>query len=355
MIGLAFRELAENAQKIGEINITPDLLQSLTRTAHTPVVREARAMFEKVVVVTRKTRLEELIERFNTRAQAKFYIEHSGGDFDEYVREDDTYRRSLDAILTEVEVGLKVQRIDRSFVPTFFFSPNDLVVTVGQDGLVANCAKYVGALPVVAINPDPARFDGVLLPFIPSQAHEQQLLAYSPEATKHAMRHSTLAEVTLNDGQRLLAFNDLFIGTRTHTSARYRISFGATKSESQSSSGIIVSTGAGSTGWLSSVFNMARGVAAFTDGTCPVPRRAWQWDAARLAFIVREPFASRYSQAQLVAGQIDANNQLTVESSMPTGGVIFSDGVEADFIAFNSGTTATFRVADRRANLVVPS
>ena len=38
-------------------------------------------MIEKIVLVTRKTRLEGLIERFNTRAQAKFYIEHSGGDF----------------------------------------------------------------------------------------------------------------------------------------------------------------------------------------------------------------------------------------------------------------------------------
>lgn len=32
MIALAFRELAENAQKIGELNMTPDLLQSLVKT-----------------------------------------------------------------------------------------------------------------------------------------------------------------------------------------------------------------------------------------------------------------------------------------------------------------------------------
>jgi hypothetical protein len=29
MIALAFRELAENAGKIGELNVTPDLLRSL--------------------------------------------------------------------------------------------------------------------------------------------------------------------------------------------------------------------------------------------------------------------------------------------------------------------------------------
>ena len=55
-------------------------------------------MFEKIVVVTRKTRLEELVERFNSRGQAKFYIEHAGGDFSDYVREDEAYRRALEQL-----------------------------------------------------------------------------------------------------------------------------------------------------------------------------------------------------------------------------------------------------------------
>ena len=55
-------------------------------------------MFEKLVVVTRKTRLTELVERFNTRGQARFYIEHAGGDFAAYEREDDDQRRALDAL-----------------------------------------------------------------------------------------------------------------------------------------------------------------------------------------------------------------------------------------------------------------
>jgi hypothetical protein len=68
-----------------------------------------------------------------------------------------------------------------------------------------------------------------------------------------------LQKQNLNDGQRLLAFNDLFIGASSHISARYKISFNQ-NSEEHSSSGLIVSTPAGSTGWLSSIFNMAYGV-----------------------------------------------------------------------------------------------
>jgi NAD kinase len=116
--------------------------------------------------VTRKT---ELIERFNTLAQAKFYIEHAGRNFQEYQLEDEAYRQSADVVRRSIEVGLKVQEIDRGLVPTFTFLPADLVVTLGQDGLVANTAKYVGKQPVIAVNPDPERFDGILLPFLPGQ------------------------------------------------------------------------------------------------------------------------------------------------------------------------------------------
>src|SRR5215471_18074750 len=127
-------------------------------------------MFKKLVIVTRNTRLQELVERFNTRSQAKFYIEHAGGDFTDYEREDDAYRRALDTLCQSLEFEIPQQLVDRALVPTFQFQKEDLVVTLGQDGLVANTAKYVGSQPIVAINPEPGRFDGILLPFLPDQA-----------------------------------------------------------------------------------------------------------------------------------------------------------------------------------------
>src|SRR6185369_13661745 len=89
------------------------------------------AVFEKIILVTRKTRLEELIERFNTRAQSQFYIEHSGGDFQAYVEEHDAYQRSLEIVRRSIETGLKIQVMDRGFVPTYVFAPSDVVVTLG--------------------------------------------------------------------------------------------------------------------------------------------------------------------------------------------------------------------------------
>jgi NAD kinase len=309
---------------------------------------DKRAGFEKIVLVTRKTRLAELVERFNTLAQTKFYIEHAGGNFQEYQLEDDAYRRSAEIVRRSMEVGLKFQEIDRGLVPTFTFLPEDLVVTLGQDGLVANTAKYIGKQQLIAVNPDPERFDGILLPFLPDQsAHALEQVLNG----KCRIRPVTLAEARMNDGQRLLAFNDLFLGAQTHVSARYRIRW-AKNEEPQSSSGVLVSTGAGSTGWVSSVFNMASGVAALTGGHAVRPMRL-DWEDRRLLFVVREPFVSRHSKASIVAGILEQQQALELESLMPSGGVIFSDGVEADFLQFNSGSSVFVRAAAETAQLVV--
>ena len=223
-----------------------------------------------------------------------------------------------------------------------------MVITLGQDGLVANTAKYAGAQPIVAVNPEPTRFDGILLPFLPDQA--RLAVGHVLEA-KANFREVTLAAVTLEDGQKLLAFNDLFLGARSHVSAQYRIAYGK-KKETQSSSGVLVSTGAGSTGWVSSVFNMTAGVSRFCGGG-PVEGIRMPWEDRRLLYIVREPFISRHSQAGIVAGMLDAGEELVLESLMPSGGAIFSDGMEADFLAFNSGAIAHVKAAEQLALLAV--
>ncbi len=304
-------------------------------------------MYEKIVVVTRKTRLEGLVERYNTRAQAKFVIERSGGGFEDFEKEDEAYREALAAVRRLLQLGIRLQFVDRSIVPSFLFTEKDLVVALGQDGLVANVAKYAGEQPIVGVNPDPARFDGILLPFRPAEAG---VAVASVLEGKARLREVTLAEAALADGQRLLAFNDLFIGARTHVSARYRISF-RKASEPHSSSGVIVSTGAGSTGWLSSVFNMAGGVTRFAGGRAG-GGLVLEWEDPRLVFVVREPFLSRHSRAGLVAGMLEAGEELRLDSQMPSGGVIFSDGIETDALPFNAGARARVRAAARKARLV---
>jgi hypothetical protein len=307
--------------------------------------------YEKIVLITRKTRLEGLVERFNTRGQARFYITHSGGDFDFYEREHETYYAALAQLRRELYGLAKLHEIEREFLPNFLFTPSDLIVTIGVDGLVVNTAKYLDGQPVIAVNPDPAHIDGVLLPFTVAQAGGVAKRALQGEFRTRQIR---MAEARLNDGQSLLAFNDLFVGVRSHVSARYRIEH-AGQAENHSSSGIIVATGAGSTGWLSSLFNMAEGMARQFAGNPQLrfQRPQLDWEADRLMFVVREPFVSKTSLANLVCGAITPEAPLLLESHIPEGGVIFSDGVEADYLAFNAGSAATIGLAQRVTQLVV--
>lgn len=307
-------------------------------------------MFDKLVVVTLKTRLEELVERFNTREQAKFYIEHMGLNFSEYDREHAVYGDAVRRLRREVEGLLsKVQFIERGFLPNFIFTPQDLIATIGRDGLVVNTAKYLDGQPIVAVNPDPARIDGVLLPFTVDKVRAAVGRVLEEKSKYHTI---TMAEVRLNDGQRLLAFNDFYLGQRTHLSSRYRLTWHG-RSEKQSSSGALVVTGAGSTGWFSSTQNMAAAVTRLllNDAAPKMPRMRLAWDDPRLVFVVREPFRSKASDVNLAAGLLEAGEELVFESQMPEGGVIFSDGVENDVLAFNSGAVATFRVSDRKTRL----
>lgn len=302
---------------------------------------------EYAIVVKNKTRLEVLNERFNTQQQAQFYIERQGGNFEDYEREHETFHNALHTLQTQLSRLIKNKIVERAFMPSFLFAENNVIIVIGQDGLVANTAKYSKGIPIVAVNPDKKRFDGVLLPFDTTD------FIYGVEnvmANHHQSKTMRFAEAKLNDGQRLLAFNELFVGAATHISARYRISYNQA-TEEHSSSGLIVSTPAGSTGWLSSIFNMAYGVANMFEKTLE-PKKP-QLNDNELLFAVREPFQSIRTQTGITAGIIQTPNHLTIESLMPTSGVIFSDGIEADFLAFNSGAIATIGIAQETANLVM--
>lgn len=318
---------------------------------------------EYAIIVKNKTRLEMLVERFNTPAQAKFYIERSGGDFADYQAEHEHFHAAFALMQRQLSSVIKNKIIDRNFLPSFLFNDHHLVIVIGQDGLVANTAKYANEIPIIAVNPDLSRYDGCLLPFSPANfmSAVEKVIAGQFNA-----KTVTLAEACLNDGQRLLAFNDLFIGTSSHVSARYKIAYN-NKTEEHSSSGIIVSTPAGATGWLSSIFNMTLGMRQFleTDATqktteklkdeqlmATAHKAMAKLKDEQLMFAVREPFKSKKTQTDIVAGLLTRQSKLVLESFMPSNGVIFSDGIETDFLKFNAGAVATIGIAKEKVKLV---
>ncbi len=300
----------------------------------------------KFILIRQKSRLEQLVARYNTVGQAEFYINHHGGDFAEYQAEHDRYQQALQKTETLLRKAGRVQVLDKDYLSNYIFGSQDIVIALGRDGLVVNVMKYLDHQKLIGVNPDVAQYDGVLLPFVP-----EDLTKLLPEIEKRPVRSVTLASAVLNDGQKLYAVNDLFIGQKTHASARYEISLDG-RTEMQSSSGVIISTGLGATGWLKGILAGASGIDSYygIQRKLTVPKN-FRHDSRYLYFSVREPFPSKATGTSIVFGKIQ--NHMQIDSRMPENGVIFSDGMESDFLEFNSGASVRIQIADKTGNLVL--
>ncbi len=296
----------------------------------------------RIVVVTRKTPLELLLERYGTYGQARFYLSTRGQTIEPQERIHRLIQQGVSDVLRALPSDQKFARVDRDDLDRFLFAPDDVVMMIGQDGLVPNVAKYLDGQLALGLNPDPAHYDGVLCRFPPSAT--LALLEYAATGEgAFAVRERTMAEAVREDGQRLLSLNEIFIGHQTHQSAKYRLTAG-TVTERHSSSGLICATGTGSTGW-------ARSIAEQRKLAEPMPRP----DEARLAWFVREPFPSVATGTALDFGFVGAGESLVVTSEMGEGGTLFADGIESDRVEFSDGQTVRIGIAERRLRLVVPA
>jgi NAD kinase len=290
----------------------------------------------RAVFVVRETDYELLIARHATRDQARFFLETRGQQIAEVEQRHERFEAVLKAARAAVPGDWRQALVRRGDFDRFLFGPEDVIVAVGQDGLVANVAKYLGGQPVLGVNPAPDVHDGVLVR-VPLAGLGRALVA-SREGDI-VVEHRTMVEARLAGGARLLSLNEIFVGHRSHQSARYRISVGDS-AEDQSSSGLIVASGTGATGWARSIM-----LATGRDIALAPAERA-------IGYFVREPFPSVATGTSLRAGKL-TNKSLMVTSRMNEGGVIFADGIEQDFLGFGWGETVTIAAAERTLALVV--
>jgi len=305
--------------------------------------------YARIVVVTKKTPYEELLVTHNTHGQAAFVLQSLGGDIDEYRALHQRYYDAVRVVEAVLPKTISHTLVERQSLPSMLFRPDDLVIAIGPDGLFANLAKYLSGQPVVGVNPLPEVIDGVVMRFQPVALDISNILTLLLNGGG-ALEEITLAEAKTSTGARLLAVNDFLIGRLDHISARYVIESNGVK-ERQSSSGVLVATGLGSSGWMRSVKQAAS--AAHDEYPVLLPNDP-AWDEQRLIFAVREPFPSRATQADIVYGEITKDSPLQIVSEMPEGGVVFSDGVPEDSLPLPAGTVLSIGVASEKVRLVVP-
>jgi len=295
------------------------------------------ALAPRVVLVHRRTEYTELLARHATRGQAEFFLESRGRSITEVKERHDSLQASIALVSGALPEDVRQARVERADLDRYVFSPEDVIVVVGQDGLVANVAKYLNGQPVVGIDPEPGRNAGVLVRHGAQEAGE---LIAAVIAGRASLDSRAMVQGTLDDGQRIVALNELYVGDDGHQSSRYVISVPGGASERQSSSGIIVTTGTGSTGWAASIASDRE-----LQGLLPPA------GSTVLGWYIREAWPSRSTGRTLTAGTLLETESLEfiVESDSL---VTFGDGIEDDHLTIGWGQRLRVGVSDRRLNLV---
>lgn len=290
----------------------------------------------RAVVVTRPTEYDGLLLRHGTREQARFFLASRGRTLDDVFARHQLHGAAVHAVGAQIPMAWRRARVERADLDRFLFDPEDVVIAVGQDGLVANVAKYTRGQTVIGVNPSPALFDGVLVRHPPQAVAD--LLALCARGSLRVEERS-MVRATTADGASVVALNEIYIGHRTHQSARYVIALGE-RSERHSSSGLIVCTGTGASGW-------ARSVSLRREACPPLPAAT----SSALAFLVREAWPSVVTGTELVHGVLSPGAELVVTSEMNDDGVAFGDGIEDDRLELPWGQVLTIARAEQTLRL----
>ncbi|WP_433086705.1 hypothetical protein ACQP1P_13920 [Dactylosporangium sp. CA-052675] len=274
-----------------------------------------------------------MLGRHGTRAAADYYLRQRGRDLGEVAARHEALQAAMTVVGAAIPADWRRGHIDREDLPRFLFGPEDVVIAVGQDGLVANVAKYLDGQAVIGVDPEPGRNPGVLV------RHEAR--AIGRVLRSRGTERRTMVSARLDDGQELLGLNEVYFGHVSHQSARYTLTTPDGQRERQSSSGVVVGTGTGATGWCSSI-----ALERADPPVLPAPQ------AAEVCWFVREAWPSPATGATLTDGRMgpDERLELACEGERL---VVFADGLESDRLELSWGQRVSIGVAERRLNLVV--
>ena len=289
----------------------------------------------RAVLVHRRSEYEELVARHATARQVEFFLAQRGRSVGEVRERDELLREALHQVSAAIPAPWRRGEVERADLSRFAFAPEDVVLVVGQDGLVANVAKYVAGQPVVGFDAEPGRNPGVLVPHRPEAA-----VAALVRAVRGSWVELTMVEATTDSGETLRALNEVYVGQPGHQSARYELRVGEA-TEPQSSSGLLVGTGTGATGWLRSAWQERHSALA-------LPLR----DEPSLAWFVREAWPSPATGTSFTEGVLARGAELEVVSASDRL-VCFGDGIEADALTISWGQRLRVAVSETRLRLVV--
>jgi NAD kinase len=294
----------------------------------------------RAVLIHRRTELRELLERHGTRGQAAFFLGTRGRRIEDVEARHQAVHAAIAAVTAAIPADWRRGLVERADLPRYLFDPDDIIIAVGQDGLVANIARYLDGQLVIGINPEPGRNPGVLVPHPPQAATTLLAATGHPGHPGHHAEQRAMVQAITDDGQQLTALNEIFIGQPSHQTARYTLTLPGGHAEHQASSGLIVSTGTGATGWCRSAW-----LERHSSLTLPAPTER------RLTWFVREAWPSPATGTSLTEGDLASGQSLTITAESDQL-LLFGDGIETDAAPLTWGQTARIHLATRTLRLL---
>ena len=346
-MALALQELAGNLPEIGTLTVTPDLLTDLlARLAnqgdHEPSTaraqRDPRSRGRCVVPPARPELRASWSPTTAPVSRRRSSSAPGAASLDEVVARHDAQASAQQLTTAAIPADWRRAAVERADLGRFVFGPEDVVVVVGQDGLVANVAKYLDGQPVVGIDPEPGRNPGVLVR--PPGARRRGRCWPRPRCPSRRSRSARWSRPSPTTARSSVALNEVYVGHAATSRPATSCSVPEGTDEHQSSSA------ASSSGPAPAPPAGAARPGRSATATCrsPTHRPGAGW-------FVREAWPSPATGTDLTEGLVAPGATLTVvaESDLL---VCFGDGIETDALRLTWGQRLTVARSDERLRLV---
>ena len=243
-----------------------------------------------------------------------------------------TYKSTLDIVKKILKkYGIEYNLADRDKLKYEQFLSRDLIIAVGGDGTFLRAAQFVDAQVMFGVNADVSRKEGF---FMSSDKNNFESILKKILHGKANIKKFPRLETFINNKKiETLALNELFIGPKkAYHAAKYVLEFSG-KKERQKSSGVLVTTPAGSYAWAK-----ACGIKTMSLGS------------KNFQFVVREPYEGKvFRNYKLKSGILRPNQRVKIISEM-LDGIIVADSVGIEH-SFKNGSKAAVKLSKNMLNV----
>lgn len=207
----------------------------------------------------------------------------------------------------------------------------DLIIAIGGDGTFLRAAHHIGSTPVLAVSSDIRYNEAFYAQATPANFVRKFKMLLKG---KFKIRKLPRLQVKLNGSYlQLMAINEVFVGSRHpyHTS-RYWITIHG-KKEFQKSSGVLITTRTGSTGWAKSAYKKSLNIQKNGFG-----------------YVVREPYIGRLTKSKLLGGTLPRKDVVKITSSLHEGIVVIDSSEKVH--KFTNGDKLEVKISKQPLNYV---